>query len=240
MKERSALCNLCNSNDYTEVFPAGKAQIHRVVKCNKCNLIYANPQTDNVSDVEKIYLQSNSNDSGLNSFNSKDNQYLQKQFLQLKDYSKIIDFVERKEKGIFLEIGSYAGIFLNEARKRGWDVLGIEPLEIPADYSEHELKIRVIRNYFEEADIRKESIDVIVACHVIEHVPNPMSFVQKAFELLKPGGKLILETPTYDSLMFKIFKHRERSMRCEGHIYFFTKKTLIKLVENNGFKVLKH
>jgi hypothetical protein len=36
-------------------------------------------------------------------------------------------------------VGSYAGTFLNEARKRGWDVIGIEPLEIPADYSENKL-----------------------------------------------------------------------------------------------------
>lgn len=57
MEEKSVLCNLCLSNDYTELFPAGKAQIHRIVKCNVCNLIYANPQTNNVSEVEKnIYL----------------------------------------------------------------------------------------------------------------------------------------------------------------------------------------
>jgi 2-polyprenyl-3-methyl-5-hydroxy-6-metoxy-1,4-benzoquinol methylase len=240
MEERSVLCNLCNSDDYKELFPAGKAQIHRIVRCNTCDLIYANPQTNNVGSVEKLYLQAGSDDSALNSFNAKDNQYLQKQFLQLKDYSKIIDFVEKKEKGIFLEIGSYAGAFLDVARKRGWNVLGIEPLEIPANYSENKLGIRVIRKYFEEANIPKASIDVVVACHVIEHVPNPMSFVKKAFDSLKPEGKLILETPTYDSLMFRIFKHRERSVRCEGHIYFFTKKTLIKLVENNKFKVLKH
>ena len=240
MEEKLVLCNLCNSDDSSELFPAGKAQNHRIVKCNTCNLIYANPQTDNVSGVEKIYLHSDTPDAELKAFSSKDNQYFRKQFLQLKDYSKIIDFVEQKEKGNFLEIGSYAGSFLNEARKRGWNVLGIEPLQIPADYSEKELGIKVIRKYFEEADLPKESIDVVVACHVIEHVPNPTSFVEKAFELLKPGGKLILETPTYDSLMFRIFRHRERSVRCEGHIYFFTKETLIKLVEKNKFKVLKH
>ncbi len=29
-------------------------------------------------------------------------------------------------------------------------------------------------------------------------------------------------------------------MRCNGHIYFFTKDTLMQLVKKNGFKVLKH
>lgn len=203
-------------------------------------MIYANPQTDNVGEVEKKYLQSDAKNADSNSLISRDTQYLQKQFLQLKDYARIIDFVEKEEKGTFLEIGSYAGTFLNEARKKGWKVLGIEPLELPADYSENQMGIPVIRKYFEQADIPKGSISVAVACHVIEHVPDPASFVKKAYESLKPGGKLILETPTYDHLMFKIFKHRERSVRCDGHIYFFTKETLTKLVENNGFRVLKH
>ena len=239
--ELSVRCNICNSNDYIELFPPGKAQMHRIVKCKVCNLIYANPQTNNVGGVEKKY-KSNSEDTDkvLKAFNPDNHQYLKKQVLQLKNYSSIIDFVENDKKGIFLEVGSYAGIFLNEARKRGWDVIGIEPLEIPADYSEKKLGIKVIRKYFEEADIQDQSIDVVVACHVIEHVPNPASFVQKAHLLLRLGGKLVLETPTYDSFMFRILKHRERSVRCNGHIYFFTKETLRKLVENNGFKVLKH
>lgn len=244
MKNHTVPCNLCNSNDFTELFPAGKAQIHRIVKCNVCDLIYANPQTDNVSEVEKNYTKANGDnkevDTALNNFNPDNHQYLKKQVLQLKDYSPIIDFVEKDKRGVFLEVGSYAGTFLNEARKRGWEVLGIEPLEIPADYSEKKLGIKVIREYFEEADLPDQSISVVVATHVIEHVPNPTSFVEKARKLLQKGGKLILETPTYDSFTFKLLKHRERSVRCDGHIYFFTKKTLRKLVEDHGFKVLKH
>lgn len=239
-------CNLCGADDFKVIFNEGKAQIHRIVKCKNCDLIYANPQADNVSDVEKDHSMQgaddvdNESESCLTHFNPENHQYLKKQYLQLKDYSKIIDFVDVKEKGILLEIGSYAGIFLNEAKKRGWDVIGIEPLDIPALYAEKRYGIKVIREYFEQAGLQNETIDVIVSCHVIEHVPDPVAFVMKAFALLKPGGNLILETPDYNSLMFKLLKHRERSVRCDGHIFFFTKKTLTKLVENNGFSVLKH
>ncbi len=237
-------CNLCGVDDFKVIFEEGKAQIHRIVKCNKCGLIYSNPQKDNVSDVEKSHLKSapdsSDNDTDLSKFNPETHQYLKKQFLQLRDYSRIIDFVDKEDKGIFLEIGSFAGILLNEAKNRGWDVIGVEPLEIPALYAEKEFGIKVIRKYFEQSGLQNETIDVIVSCHVIEHVPDPFSFINKAFELLKPGGELILETPTYDSLMFKLLKHRERSVRCNGHLYFFTKKTLTGLVERCGFKVLKY
>lgn len=219
MEPVNVVCNICKSNDYSELFPAGKAQVHRIVRCNVCDLIYANPQTDNVGAVERSYLKpaENSGDTGveaaLKNFIPENHQYLKKQFLQLKDYEKILDFADKEQKGVFLEIGSYAGIFLNEARKRGWEVVGIEPLEVPALYSER-MGVRVIREYFEYASIEENSLDVIVATHVIEHVSNPSSFVEKAYRLLKPGGKLILETPTYDSFSFRILRQRERSVRC--------------------------
>src|SRR3989337_2384735 len=119
MKNNTVPCNLCKSNNFTELFPAGKAQIHRIVKCNVCDLIYANPQTDNVSEVEKNYTKSRNGtikdaDKALDNFNPENHQYLKKQVLQLKDYSPIIDFVENDKRGVFLEVGSYAGTFLNE------------------------------------------------------------------------------------------------------------------------------
>lgn len=239
-------CNICGSDDYDVLFEEGKAQINRIVKCKHCGLIYANPQTDNVSDVENSHsLKDGINGSHktepvLDKYNPETHQYLKKQYLQLKDYAKILDFTEKKNKGRFVEVGSYAGIFLNEAKKRGWDVIGIEPLEIPALYSEREFGIKAIREYFEEAAIEPNSVDVVVSCHVIEHVPDPGAFVRKASELLKTGGNLILETPAYDSVTFKLLRHRERSVRCNGHIFFFTKKSLSSLVEKNGFKVVKH
>src|SRR5688572_19732187 len=37
-------CNVCGADDYTVVFPKGVAQMHRIVRCNRCSLMYANPQ----------------------------------------------------------------------------------------------------------------------------------------------------------------------------------------------------
>ena len=48
-----------------------------------------------------------------------------------------------------------------------------------------------------------------------------------------------METPIYDSLMFKLLGRRERSVSCEGHIYFFTSRTLAEVSERVGFKVLR-
>ena len=48
----------------------------------------------------------------------------------------------------------------------------------------------------------------------------------------------MVETPRFDSLMFKVMGRRERSLsNCDGHIYFFTVPSLSELLERNGFAV---
>jgi len=57
--------------------------------------------------------------------------------------------------------------------------------------------------------------------------------------MLRPGGILVVETPRYDTLTFKLLGHRERSVLCEGHVYFFTTSTLEPIAQKVGFSVLQ-
>lgn len=245
MEKKYVKCNNCGADDYSVIFPENKAQIHQVVKCNSCGLMYANPQTTHTIDgkvavKEDKQLSEKELTKELNDFIPDKNQYLKKQYVQQKDYLKVFDVIDKKNKGVLLDIGSYTGVFLQSAKERGWKTLGIEPLQIPRAYSEREFGLEVLASPFEIADIKEESIDAIVSFHVIEHIYDPKVFINKAYRVLKKGGILILETPTYDSLTYKLLKHRERSMRCDGHIFFFTKQSLRKLAESCGFKVIKH
>jgi len=75
--------------------------------------------------------------------------------------------------------------------------------------------------------------------HVIEHVPDPLDTLKEILRVLRPGGVLVMETPCYDTLMFKLLGRRERSLSCEGHIYFFTAPTLKALSEKAGFRLIR-
>ncbi len=245
MNDLYVKCDHCGANDFFIVFPEGKAQKHRIVKCKECGLIYANPQSTDTVDG-KVSLDGSAEDGvgsieeRLDEFIPDKNQYLKKQYIQQKDYQRVLDHIKSRTRGSLMDIGSYTGVFLNSARDNGWDVIGIEPLPLPRTYSEREFGLKVLSDPFETAAIEPESLDVIVSFHVIEHVYSPKKFVARAHEVLKKGGAMILETPTYDTIIYSLLRHRERSMRCNGHIYFFTKDSLRRLVEDCGFKVIRH
>ncbi len=59
---------------------------------------------------------------------------------------------------------------------------------------------RVVTGRFElDRELEPGSFDLICALHVIEHVPDPKAFAERAAELLAPGGLFVVATPNRDS-----------------------------------------
>ena len=234
---KSVACNLCGANDYQVLFAKGYAQVHQIVRCNRCGLIYANPQE--VVDCERfrnINLQRSSNAIQLNS------RYLQKQYIQLPDYERILSILDKlcSKRGRFLEIGSFIGVFLNCVRADGWNVTGLEPDRIAAEYSRLRYNLPAIESLLSESNLPANSFDAIAMLHVIEHMPDPATSLREVHRSLCSGGILVVETPRFDSLMFKLLGRRERSLaNCDGHIYFFTTPTLRLLLQKCGFRIIR-
>jgi len=225
-------CNLCNKNDYTILFGPGVAQINQIVKCNHCGLMYANPRAIEVDqDKFKKY------DPNWTLQHSE--QRFDKESLQIRDYRKTREFLKKffPNRGKLIELGSGFGYLLNFFKQDGWDVMGVEPLRGCCQFAESEFEIKTIPKTIEEAALDENSVDVVLMMHVIEHVPDPYGTFKEVYRILKPGGYFILETPRYDTLTFKLLGKRERSISCDGHIYFFTADTFKKMATNAGFKV---
>lgn len=90
----------------------------------------------------------------------------------------------------------------------------------------------------------KGTFDAVVSTEVIEHLFSPHLLPQFARMLLKPGGKLIISTPYHGywknlalSLLNK-WDHHHTVLWHGGHIKFFSRTTLTKLIEDNGFRVV--
>lgn len=77
-----------------------------------------------------------------------------------------------------------------------WD--GVEVWKERAEFCRH-----VGYNNVDEVDLEKgklpypdESYDMVLASHVIEHIPNPEQIIKELARVLKTGGVLLVATPT--------------------------------------------
>jgi 2-polyprenyl-3-methyl-5-hydroxy-6-metoxy-1,4-benzoquinol methylase len=230
----SVSCNLCGADDAITRFEAGVAQLNRIVECRHCGLMYSNPRIRPADqDVIKDY------DPELTSKAAEyDPSRYDKERVQVRDYTDTRKYLAAlyPGRGKLIELGCGMGFLLDAFRSDGWDVLGIEPDRGFCEFITRHHGLQALPTILEESSLPDESVDVVVFLHVIEHVPDPLATLRAIYRVLKPGGHLVIETPRYDSLMFRLLRHRERSLSCNGHIYFFTTDTLRKLYEKAGFQ----
>ena len=227
-------CNLCGSGDAKVLFEAGVAQASRVVKCDHCGLMFASPRAklpdqDEIASYDPEFTKKTRE-------NSRDR--YEKEEFQVRDYEDTRAYLRSAypQRGRLLEIGCSMGFLLAKFRDDGWDVEGIEPNKGYCEFIGEFHGIKASPTILEEANWPAASVDVVVMLHVIEHVPDPLHTLEEIFRVLKPGGSLVVETPRYDSLMFKLLRHRERSVSCDGHIFFFTTETLRTMCVKAGFQ----
>jgi 2-polyprenyl-3-methyl-5-hydroxy-6-metoxy-1,4-benzoquinol methylase len=231
-------CNLCGADDDMVVFARGVAQVHQIVRCRRCGLMYANPQEH----IDAEYYANRRPNEVYDPAADENRQYYQKQVTQLPDNLRVLGVLNAAlpNKGKLLEIGSFVGLFLDRIKADGWKPVGLEPYRTAANYARSKFGLEVIDGILPQPALPDGMFDAVVMLHVIEHIPDPAANVAEVRRLLRPGGMLAVETPRFDSLLFKILGHRERSMQnCPGHIYFFTETTLRRLLERNGFRVVR-
>ncbi len=232
----SISCNCCGSDDASILFPAGVAQRHQIVRCTTCGLMYASPRAEEPEHLPALRLAGKSTPP---SPRLKD---IEKERIQVRDYRATRREINKlyPNRGRLLEVGSSFGYLVAAFKSDGWDAVGIDPDGGACSYAEAQNAVTVFNGVLDDKPFQEASFDVILMNHVIEHVADPHQMLMTVRSLLKENGYFVMETPTYDSLSFKLLGRRERSLSCNGHIYFFTRDSLKRLCENAGFEVVSH
>lgn len=138
--------------------------------------------------------------------------------------------------GRLLEVGCGTGAFLNELLQSGnWDVVGIEPSQSAALYTQKTLSVPVYHGRFEDADLEPGSFDAVVLWCVLEHLTEPIQDLRRAYALLKEGGWLFFSMPNYESLDAKLFGKYWSGWDLPRHLYIFPHPVITEILSNLGF-----
>jgi SAM-dependent methyltransferase len=150
-------------------------------------------------------------------------------------------------KGRLVDLGSGLGHLVARARDSGWDAIGVEPSTWAAQWSRRRYGITVYDCQLDQAPLQPASVDVVHANHVLEHVLDPIGCLRRAYQVLRPGGILVIEvpqelvSPINDRVMGWLRRSSKPASgpRTTYHLTFFSKQGLKLATERSGFVVDK-
>lgn len=140
------------------------------------------------------------------------------------------------EVGDLLDVGCGNGNFLHEMKGLGWRVCGVEPDNQSAEIAANKYNLDVFCGSLEDAVFGGRKFDVITLNHVIEHLEDPVSVLNRCRELLKDGGKVVLTAPNIESLGFDTFKRSWYALDVPRHFFQFSMRTLRGCAKKAGFE----
>jgi hypothetical protein len=85
-----------------------------------------------------------------------------------------------------------------------------------------------------EADLPKESFDICILSNVLERSQNPLELLGQINQLLKPGGCILVATPTLESLSARIMRAKWPEFNLE-HLFYFRSSNLQMALYKAGF-----
>ncbi len=138
------------------------------------------------------------------------------------------------------EIGCGNGKLLGELRQAGHEVIGVEPDPQAQHLAASQFGVTVLPGTLEDlpAEVARQPYDLIIMSHVLEHVVDPALALANAADLLKPGGKLVVETPNSAALGLAWSANTWFCLRVPEHLQFFTERSLRGYCDQVGLRVI--
>jgi len=160
-------------------------------------------------------------------------------------------FVRQHET--ILEIGSYPAVFTSMLEKEGYSVEGID---LHPERINPQIRKKIV---FKKCDVENQTLpyknnhfDVIIFVAILEHMRiNPLVTLKELRRVLKPGGRLILQTPnlsywtrrlkvlfgrSFDESPYRVFD-KLQTLGHAGHIRDYTMKEACEILKESGFLI---
>jgi len=237
-------CPLCNSGLSNQsvvthhVFGQEKERDHSFFHCNACDVYYQYPRLAPreesqfyAKEFEK-FMETRAGKSG-GWQKAKDHINVNEETFQRR-----IKYLEPylKKKIHILEIGCSSGFMLYPLDKKGHHCVGVEPSGVFSDFiKKNNLSVYKSVDHLTE-ELPEQKFDLIMHFFVLEHISEPLEFLSKQLNLLKPNGKIIFEIPNVADPLYSVYDIPafERFYWSLAHPWYFSKKSLKFLLNKLG------
>jgi SAM-dependent methyltransferase len=138
-------------------------------------------------------------------------------------------------QGRILEFGCSFGHLLLALKRAGHEkLLGVD-ISASAIQRARQAGLDVLQGDIAELSLEKGSWDLIIADNLLEHISSPGEILASAYDLLRPGGLLVGETPNWRSWDRKLSGRYWGGYHTPRHLVLFSPAGLEHLAGRTGF-----
>lgn len=231
-------CALCGAQKYVPVYRdrvRGFEQQFIIVRCAQCGLlrVASQPTPD---EIARYYESYESRFIGARVRSPQEMERLARRDAdEIERLLSVLCFGDPTPR--VLDIGCGQGHLVAECARRGWGAWGAEVSQRRAASLRSRIPgAQFIAGSLPELHLPQGYFDVVMMKHVLEHVAQPARALDVVRRGLRPGGVLLCEVPDVGYLRIRL---RRRPMVNQLHLWHFTPRTLRRILEQAGFRVLR-
>lgn len=214
--------------------------------CNTCNTSFSIPR---VTDTNVIYDSIYNNKENIPVYDRywKYSETIKNQKNPLNYLCKAEDtywgignalnqIIKNRKTARILEVGSGLGYLTYALNIAGYDAFGLDISETAVQQAKLNFgNYYISDDLFNFAEKKATSFDVIILTEVIEHVNEPLDFINALLKLLKPNGHLVLTTPNKSFYPSDILWDTENP---PVHCWWFSEMSIINIANKLNAKIL--
>lgn len=190
-------------------------------RCPACGTVHQ-PSLPQGAELQGIYRE------------MADETYLAEEYGRRRTARRLLDLLgAHSPSGRLLDVGCGYGLLLDEARRRGYDVEGVELSSAAAGHARERFGLRVLESSLDDPSLDGERYEAIVIVDVLEHLDDPVGAIERLRGLLAPGGALLIATPDPSSLVARLAGRRWWSY-LPAHYCLIPRTTLRGLLDAHG------
>lgn len=200
---------------------------HRLVVCDRCDLLYASPAPTPESLVE-AYEQADYD-------SAEESRYASATYGNL-----LMEMVGRAAVATpALDIGTGDGAFLAALAALGIDdATGVEPSLAPVASAPPDVRGKIRAGAFRVEDFPPGHFGLVTSFQTLEHVPDPLATCRGAHHLLRDGGAVLVVVHDRRAPLNRLLGRRSPIYDIE-HLQLFSPGSLRALLEKSGFSDIR-
>ena len=138
---------------------------------------------------------------------------------------------------LWVDFGCSVGFALDETRRAGFTVLGIEASHWARGLARERFGLPVHPTLADAQPGISGKAAVVSMFQVLEHLPDPIAALTEVHACMRPGGLLLIETWDRGSFVARLFGRHWQQITPPSVLWLFDRKCLASALEDTGFRV---